>query len=68
MFETVASDSNDKYHEGACNKLFFNATKSNSIDLHIKFNMKILMQKIYVDFDNHRIAFICRLGSIVLPF
>ena len=66
MFETVASDSNDKYHEGARNKFFFNATQFNSIDL--QFNMKILMQKIYVDFDNHRIAFICRLGSIVLPF
>ena len=32
MFETVASDANDKYHNWVYNKLSFNATKSNSID------------------------------------
>ena len=45
VFETVASDSNDKYHEGACNKLFFNATKSNSIDYYfaVSFDSTIVM-------------------------
>ena len=68
MFETVASDANDKYHKWVYNKLSFNANQSISIDLHIQFNMKIPLKKVCVEFDNNGIAFICRLGSIVSPF